>query len=188
MIGTLGLNVGTVNGRATSAEAKLLSKDTYGATAHDNFSYCSVVRKMLSLSGHSRPDITYAVNSASCYMLHPRHSHELSVKRIGRCQRATCSIELITNPSSNLKIDCYPDTDFSGMYGHEKINDQACVKSRTGYITTVADCPVLWKSKIQIETALSTMEAEVIALTYSCRELLPIMDMVTVLAEAVGLP
>ena len=32
------------------------------------------------------------------------------------------------------------------------------------------------------------MEAEVFALAHSCRELLPIMDVVAVLGEAVGLP
>ena len=82
------------------------------------------------------------------------------------------------NPSKELKIDFYPDADFAGMYSHEKPTDPACVKSRTGYTITVADCPVIWQSKLQTETALSTMEAEIIALAHSCKELFPIMDMV----------
>ena len=52
----------------------------------------------------------------------------------------------------------------------------------------MADCPVLWQSKLQSETALSTMEAVVVELAHSCREFLSIMDMVAVLGEAVGLP
>ena len=51
---------------------------------------------------------------------------------------------LILNPSSNLKVDCYPDFDLAGMYGNEKITNLACVKNRTGYVVTVADCTVLW--------------------------------------------
>ena len=51
-----------------------------------------------------------------------------------------------------------------------------------------ANCPVLWQSKLQTETALSTMEAEIVALAHSCRELFPIMDMVTLLGTKVGLP
>ena len=74
------------------------------------------------------------------------------------------------------------------MYDHEKNNNLACVKSQTGYVITVADCPVLWQSKLQSETALSTMEAEIIALAHSCRELFPIMDMVVAMSSAVGLP
>ena len=52
----------------------------------------------------------------------------------------------------------------------------------------VADCPVCLQSKLQSETALSTMEAEVIALDHSCMEFLPIIDMVDSFGDAVGLP
>jgi hypothetical protein len=48
--------------------------------------------------------------------------------------------------------------------------------------------PVLWQSKLQTQTALSTMEAEVIALAACMRELIPNMDMVQSLAVAVGIP
>ena len=74
-----------------------------------------------------------------------RHCHELSLKRNGKCLKPTCSKQLILNTSSNLNIDCYTDADFAGMYGHEKTNDLAYVKSRTGYVITVADCPALWQ-------------------------------------------
>jgi hypothetical protein len=47
--------------------------------------------------------------------------------------------------------------------------------------------PVLWQSKLQTETALSTLEAEIIALAAYMRELIPIMDTVASLAVAVGL-
>jgi hypothetical protein len=61
--------------------------------------------------------------------------------------------------SSNVcKIDAYPDADFAGVYGHEEHTDPACAKSRTGLIITFVNCPVLWQSKLQTETTLSTME------------------------------
>ncbi len=84
--------------------------------------------------------------------------------------------------------DCYPDADFAGMCGYENSSDPSCVKSRTGFVITVANCPVLWQSKLQTETALSTMEAEIIALAHCCRELFPFMDMVSLLGTKVGLP
>ena len=53
------------------------------------------------------------------------------------------------------------------------------VKSRTGYVIQVADCPIVWKSQLQANrTATSTLEAEITALAACCRELFPIMDMV----------
>ena len=52
----------------------------------------------------------------------------------------------------------------------------------------MTDCPVFWQSKLQSETALSTIEAEIVALAHSCRELFPIMDLVASMSESVGLP
>ena len=119
-------------------------------------------------------------------MFAPKHSHEKALKRLGRYHlKATRSEGLVLNPSSELKIDCYPDADFAGMYGHESNTDPACVKSRTEYVINVADFPVIWQSQLQMETALSTMEAEIVALAHSCRELFPIMDMVESMSSAV---
>ena len=50
------------------------------------------------------------------------------------------------------------------------------MRSRTGYVICLANCPVLWKSKLQTEIALSTMEAEYVALSTSCRDLFPLID------------
>ena len=119
---------------------------------------------MLYLSSPSRPDIACVAYCAAHSMFCPRHSYELALKRIGRFLKATHSRVLILNPSFNLKKDCYPDADFSGMYRHKKIHDPACVKKGTGYIITMADYPVHWQSKLQW------------------------IDMVTSLSDAVGLP
>jgi hypothetical protein len=188
IIEAMGLDVGTVNSKWTPAEAAPLIKDSEGDPASGTFSYSSVVGMLLYLSGHTRPDIAYAVNCAARYMFCAKKSHEEALKRIGRYLKATRSRGLIINPSSNiLKIDAYPDADFAGMYGYEKHDDPSCVKSRTGYVINVADCPVLWQSKLQTETALSTMEAEIVAMSHCARELIPIMQMVEFLGPAVGL-
>ncbi len=83
---------------------------------------------------------------------------------------------MVMSPSTDIcKIDAYPEADFAGMYGHEKPMDPSCAKSRSGFVITFADAPILWQSKLQTETALSTMEAKIIALAACCRELFPIM-------------
>jgi hypothetical protein len=46
---------------------------------------------------------------------------------------------------------------------------------------------MVWVSKLQTETALSTMEAEIIALAHCCRELFPVMDIVSEVGKVVGL-
>ena len=71
MIKALGLDVGSVNGKATVAEAKPLVKDTDGEVAHGDFSYSSVMWILLYISGHLWPNIAYIVNCAACYVFYP---------------------------------------------------------------------------------------------------------------------
>jgi hypothetical protein len=119
----------------------------------------------------------------------PKHLHELALKRIGCYLKQTSDHGMVMNPSSNVcKIDACPDADFAGMYGHEDHTDPTCAKSCTGFIITFAECSVFWQSKLQTQTALSAMEAEIIALSACCRELFPFIDMVHSLAEATNLP
>jgi hypothetical protein len=80
---------------------------------------------------------------------------------------------LIFKPTADLALDCYVDADFAGLWGQEDDQDPVCVKSRTGYLLLFGDCPLLWVSKLQTEIALSTMEAEYIALLQSMGDLLP---------------
>ena len=86
-----------------------------------------------------------------------------------------------------MKIDCYVDADFVGLWPYEDIQDPTCVKRRTGYMICVADCPVIWKSKLQTKTALSTMEAEYVALSMMMRELISLKYGLLEVASSLGL-
>lgn len=190
IIETLGLDKGMVNGKATPAESVPLVKDEDGDPAVGDFNYASVVGMLLYLAGHSRPEIAYAVNCCARYMFCPKESHEKALKRLGRYLKQTRDRGLILKPTlqdGKLVVECFPDADFAGMYGHEKHTDPASAKSRTGFVITLASCPIFWQSKLQTETALSTMEAEIVALGHSCRELFPIIDMVKQVGPLVGL-
>ncbi len=62
------------------------------------------------------------------------------------------------------------------------------LKSETRYMIMVANCPSMWQSKLQSETSLSTIEIETIALAHNCCKLFPIMDGVSIMGKAIGLP
>jgi hypothetical protein len=132
---------------------------------------------MLLYLEHSRPDISFATHQCARYTHSPKLSHENALKRIGRYLKGTLDKGLILTPSETLKIDCYPDADFAGLWNRDSVQDPHCVRSRTGYVINLADCPVLWKSRLQTEIALSTMEAEYVALSTSCRDLFPLIDL-----------
>ena len=86
-----------------------------------------------------------------------------------------------------MKIDCFVDADFAGLWGAESPHDSTSVKSRTGYVINLAECPVIWVSKLQSDIALSTMEAEYNALSMAMKDLLPLQRLVHTVAGAVGL-
>jgi hypothetical protein len=62
VIEALGLDDGCAKGKYTPSESKLLVKDVNGPSESGAFSYSSVVGMLLYLSGHTCPNITYAVN------------------------------------------------------------------------------------------------------------------------------
>jgi hypothetical protein len=188
VIEALGLDDGYAKGKHTQAESKPLVKDADGEGIRGGFSYSSIIGMLLYLSGHTQPNIAYAVNCCARYMFCPKHSHESALKRIGRYLKQILERGMIMNPSTDIcKIDAYPDADFAGMYGHEKPVDPSCVKSCTGFVITFADTPILWKSQLQTETALSTMEAKKISLSVCCRDLFKKIDMVDSVTRQVNL-
>ena len=112
---------------------------------------------MLLYLGHSRPDISFATHQCARYTPSPKQSHENALIRIGRYLKGTLNQGLILNPSETLKIECYPDADFAGLWNRDEKQVPYCVRSRTGYVVCLSNCPVLWKSKLQTEITLSTM-------------------------------
>ena len=73
------------------------------------------------------------------------------------------------------------------MYRHEKPTDPTCVKICTGFIVPFSDCTVLCVLKLQTDTALSTMEADIIEMDICCRNLFSIIIISTSLGGAVVL-
>jgi hypothetical protein len=62
-----------------------------------------------------------------------------------------------------------------------------CAKSRTGFVFTIAGCPLIWVSKMQTEIALLTMESKYVALSQAMRELIPLRTLVEVVHKGMGL-
>ena len=187
VVEALGLSSKYSTAMSTPAEQAALPRDKDGDLATGTFNYPSVVG-MLNYLGHTRPDCAFAIHQCARYTFEPKKIHEVALKRLGRYLKGTMDKGLILDPSDDYVIDCYPDADFAGLWGHEHPQDPHCVRSRTGYVITLANCPILWKSKLQTEIALSTMEAEYVALSTACKDLFPVMDLVKELGTAFDLP
>ena len=74
--------------------------------------------------------------------------------------------------------ECSVDTDFAGGFDCKIADmDPTTSKSCSGWAITYVSCPVTWASKLQMLTALSTTEAECIALSTACQELIPMLKL-----------
>ena len=169
--------------KETPANKEPLGKDENGAPRLERWNYRSVVGMMMYLATNSRPDIAFAVNQCARHAMNPRRSHEKAVKRIGRYLKGTMNQGMIINPTEDLSLDLYADADFAGLYNAEDVEDPVSVKSRTGWVMTLGNIPVTWASKLQSEIALSTMEAEYIALSTGMRELVGCRKLINEITE-----
>ena len=86
-----------------------------------------------------------------------------------------------------MVVDCYADADFAGLWGHEDPQDPICARSRTGFVVTFANCPLLWVSKLQTEIALSTLHSEYESLSCSVRALLPLKILIKEVIDNLGI-
>ena len=69
------------------------------------------------------------------------------------------------------------DDGFAGGWDPGDAMNADNVYSRTGYVIRNSGCPIYWQSKLQMEIALSTAEAEYIALSQALRETLPMTSL-----------
>jgi hypothetical protein len=78
------------------------------------------------------------------------------------------------DPTEALNIEMFVDAAFAGLWGAEAPANPTSARSCTGFVIMIAKYPVLLVSKLQTETALSTMMVEYIALSTAMRDLIPI--------------
>ena len=75
-------------------------------------------------------------------------------------------------------MDCYADADFAGLWGYENPQDTIFSRSRTGFVVTFANCPLLWVSKLQTWIALYALHSEYVVLSHSVRALLSVKSLI----------
>ena len=124
--------------------------------------YQAVVGSLLYLSTKTRPDIAYAVSSVARYCANPTKDHWTAMKRILRYLKGTCNYGLLYRKDAPAELIGYSDADWAGDVGDRK--------STSGYIYLLGGAAISWKSSKQSCVALSTTEAEYIALSSASQE------------------
>ncbi|KAG8486221.1 hypothetical protein CXB51_019619 [Gossypium anomalum] len=123
--------------------------------------YSSAVGALMYAMVCSRPDLSYAVSAVSRYMANPGKEHWKAVQWILRYLRGTTDVCLQFGRTKYGVIG-YVDADFAGDLDRRS--------SLTGYVFTIGGCVISWKATLQTTVALSTTEAEYMAITEASKE------------------
>lgn len=137
--------------------------------------YRATIGELLYLSVCTRPDISFAVNALARNVHAPTLRHLGYVKRILRYLAGTRNLGVLYpsgkgGASTYYNIKAYADSDWAG--------DHDSRKSTSGLLVCMNGSPVFWKSRRQTVTALSSAEAEYIALSSCAKELVWIRRLV----------
>ncbi|KAE8674962.1 hypothetical protein F3Y22_tig00111708pilonHSYRG00377 [Hibiscus syriacus] len=126
--------------------------------------YANAVGSLMYAMVCTRPDISQAVGVVSMYMHDPGEGHWQAVKWIIRYLQQTVDVGLVFKQYEELGqcVVGYTDSDYAG--------DLDKRRSTTGYLFTLAKAPVCWKSTLQSTVALSTTEAEYMAVSEAVKE------------------
>src|SRR6201994_664877 len=132
------------------------------ATPQQLQKYQSIIGSLMYLTLGTRPDITYAVIVMSQFMANPTEEHINKALHIVKYVKSTMNARLTYNGSGREGLLAYTDAD----WGADKVNR----KSVTGYIVKLAGAPVSWTSRKQKTVALSSTEAEYMAMSDTARQ------------------
>ncbi|GKE07496.1 hypothetical protein Tco_1399514 [Tanacetum coccineum] len=143
-------------------EKSKLDEDPQGKVV-DPTHFRGMVGTLMYLTA-SRPDLTFVVCMCARYQAKPTEKHLHAVKRIFKYLRETVNRGLRYLKDSSIILTAYADDDHAGC--------QDTRRSTSGSMQLLGDRLVSWSSKRQNSAAISNTEAEYIALSGCCAQVL----------------
>jgi hypothetical protein len=146
--------------------------------AFKGFDYRSVIGMLNYLDTGTRSDIAYATHQCARFTTAPKTEHGKVIQWLGRYLKGTRTKGMLFTPDLTKGLEVFVDADFSGNWDHIMASeDRDTARSRHGYIIRYMGCPIIWKSQLQTEIALSSTESEYTGLSYALRDAIPLMNL-----------
>ena len=155
-----------------------LSKNDESANVNQ-IMYRSMIGK-LQYVVHSRPDIALFVGIVAIFYANPRENHLMAVKRIMRYLKGTEDFVLYYKKTEKINLKAYIDTNWGG-----NIDDRETI---SGGALFLGKRLVTWTSKKQNCTSQSTAEAEYVATTTNCTNIVWIKHLLKGMKEEISEP
>ena len=137
--------------------------------------YMSMVGSLLYAAMTTRPDIAYAVQALGRHLQASGAEHVNAAKRVLRYLKGTRELGIKFSAAGSRaaggELVGYSDSDWGG--------DIDTRRSTTGYLFTMAGAGVSWKSRLQPTVALSSTEAEYMALCAATQEAVYMRQLLT---------
>lgn len=136
--------------------------------------YREVVGSLIYIMTCTRPDLCWIVSRLSQHLSEPNENHWLTDKHVLRYLKGTIHHKLCYRKcETDLKLTAYSDSDW--------VADLSDRRSTTGFCVSLTDSgpPISWKSKKQVTVALSTCEAEYMALAATTQESLYLIQLMS---------
>ncbi len=122
----------------------------------------SIIGSLQNIAITTRPDISSAVSIVSRFIQNPGMQHWKALKRILRYLKGTSNLGLTLGGKYGMALIGYADADWAG--------DIDTRNSTSGYCFKLQGATITWQSKLQRTTALSSCEAEYMALSSATQE------------------
>mgnify|MGYP001093116649 FL=1 len=135
-------------------------------------SYLGAIGTLLYLAQCTRPDISFAVNCLARHSNEPTCRHWTGIKDIFHYLKGTTDMGLFypfvssgsssIDPRNNATLVGYADAGF--------LSDPHKGRSQSGYVFTIGNTAISWRSRKQTLVATSTNHSELLALYEATRE------------------
>lgn len=137
----------------------------YQASDQEIKNYQSMIGGIMYAMLCTRPDISFAVTTLSQFSSNPLPSHVQALKHVLRYLKGTVNMGITytgTGPTTiPPNLIGYSDADWGQSYDRRSV---------TGYVFELCGGAISWQSKKQRTVALSTVEAEYMAITHASKE------------------
>ncbi|GJR04489.1 retrovirus-related pol polyprotein from transposon TNT 1-94 [Tanacetum coccineum] len=143
-------------------ERTKLDEDLSGIPV-DQTQYRSMIGSLMYLTA-SRPDLVFAVCMCARYQSKPTKKHLEAVKRVFRYLQGSINMGLWYPKDTAMALTAYADADHAGC--------QDTRRSTSGSAQFLGDKLVSWSSKKQTSMSISSTEAEYIAMSGCCAQIL----------------
>ena len=144
-----------------------LEPNPEGNEGNRSNSFAKFIGELQFLANGTRPDIAFAVNRLAAYTANPSIQHHTALKRILRYLAGTRNLGIIYSKNPYIQRETlnifygFADAAYANHNDH---------RSTSGYVFLAAGGAITWKSKKQTTIALSSTQAEYVALSEAGRE------------------